>query len=126
MALLVFLKMHKDPSFREVGAAFKISAADADVMFWKAMKQLFLDDIIPQRWAFTNQSAFQYYLDLLATKTHQHPREFEIYNRLCRPGERLIVAVGDSTKFRLNKSEDPKLQRQTYNNRLHGKCCNKA
>ena len=75
------VKMHKDPSFREVGAAFKISVADAEVVFWKAMEQLFLDDILLQRWEFTNQLAFQYYLDSLANKTQQHPREF-LYGQL--------------------------------------------
>ena len=84
------------------------------------MEQIFLDNILPQRWAFHNNGAFQFYLNELAIKTRRHPREFELYRHLCGPGDQLIIAVGDSTKFRANKSSDHHLQKQSYNGRLHG------
>ena len=118
-ALTVLLKMHKDDTYRELAAIFNVSGCNSDKIFWKVMEVIFLDNILPQRWAFQNRKSLNFYFDLLATKTQQHPREFEIYRHLCGQGQRLIVAVGDSTKFLLVKSSDHKLQRQTYLSRLH-------
>ena len=118
-ALIVLLKMHKDDTYRELAAIFNVSGCNSDKIFWKVMEVIFLDNILPQRWDFQNRMSLNFYFDLLATKTQQHPRELEIYRHLCGQGQRLIVAVGDSTKFRLVKSSDHKLQRQTYLSRLH-------
>ena len=118
-ALIALLKMHKDDTYRELAAIFNVSGCNSDKIFWKVMEVIFLDNILPQRWAFQNRMSLNFYFDLLATKTQQHPSEFEIYRHLCGQGQRLIVAVGDSTKFRLVKSSDHKLQRQTYLSRLH-------